>query len=180
MQKLNKQQINAVAHNLILEEVLQCAWDFVCSLAPTNDFDYAFVNSATEDYCDTTWHTVQNVTLHESLDLIDARDMYTTAFDNYSCLLDTNLATLSVSDVYENLDDISGDTAMRENYYSLLRTHFEQFTSANPLYSLNSTQYKGHYKLVSNHTYADKLQLVSAYLDKYDAYDYIDLNNEIA
>lgn len=180
MQKLNKQTVNAVAHNLILDKVLQSAWDFVCNLAPTNEFDYAFTNSASEDYCDTIWHTTQNVKLHESLDLIDARDMYTTALDNYSCLLDTNLANISVSDVYENLDEIFGDTAMRENYYSLLRSHFEQFTKSDSNYALQSTEYKGRYVLVSKHSYADKLQLVTDYLNKYDAYDLIDLNNELA
>ncbi len=180
MQKLNKQTVNAVAHNLILDKVLQSAWDFVCNLAPTNEFDYAFTNSASEDYCDTIWHTTQNVKLHESLDLIDARDMYTTALDNYSCLLDTNLANISVSDVYENLDDIYGDTAMRENYYSLLRSHFENFTKANTQFALESTEYKGRYVLTSMHSYADKVQLVSAYLEEHDAYDYIDLNNDLA
>ena len=180
MQKLNKQTVNAIAHNLILDNVLQTAWAFVCNLAPTNEFNYAFVNSAAEDYCDTIWHTTQNVKLHESLDLIDARDMYTTAFDNYSCMLDTNLATLSVEDVYENLDDISGDTAMRENYYSLLRTHFEEFVKSDSNYALESTEYKGCYKLVSKHTYAQREELVRGYLEEHSAYDLIELNNTIA
>ena len=180
MQKLNKQTVNAIAHNLILDNVLQTAWDFVCNLAPTNEFNYAFVNSAAEDYCDTIWHTTQNVKLHESLDLIDARDMYTTAFDNYSCMLDTNLATLSVEDVYANLDDISGDTAMRENYYSLLRAHFEEFTKSDSNYALESTEYKGCYKLVSKHTYAQREELVRSYLEEHSAYDLIELNNTIA
>ena len=180
MQKLNKQTVNAIAHNLILDTVLQCAWDFVCNLAPTNEFNYAFVNSAAEDYCDTIWHTTQNVKLHESLDLIDARDMYTTAFDNYSCMLDTNLATLSVEDVYENLDDISGDTAMRENYYSLLRTHFEEFVKSDSNYALESTEYKGCYKLVSKHSYAQREELVRSYLEEHSAYDLIELNNDLA
>ena len=170
MQKLNKQTVNAVAHNLILDKVLQSAWDFVCNLAPTNEFDYAFVNSASEDYCDTIWHTTQNVKLGESLDLIDARDMYDTAVDNFSSLLDTNLANITVEDVYENLDDISGDTAMRENYYSLLRSHFEQCTKSDSNYALQSTEYKGRYVLTSKHTYAQREQLVVDYLNKYDAY----------
>ena len=178
--KLDKATVNAVAHNLILDKVLQSAWDFVCNLAPTNEFNYAFVNSAAEDYCDTIWHTTQNVKLGESIDLIDARDMYNTALDNYSCLLDTNIANISVEDVYENLDDIYGDTAMRENYYSLLRSHFEQFTKSDSMFALESTQYKGRYVLTSKHTYADKLQLVTAYLEEHDAYDYIDLNNDLA
>ena len=178
--KLDKATVNAVAHNLILDQVLQSAWDFVCDLAPTNTFEYAFVNSASEDYCDTIWHTTQNVKLSESIDLIDARDMYNTAVDNFSTMLDTNIANISVEDVYENLDDIYGDTAMRENYYSLLRSHFENFTKANTQFALESTEYKGRYVLTSKHSYADKLQLVTAYLEEHDAYDYIDLNNTIA
>ena len=180
MQKLNKQTVNAISHNIILDKVLQTAWDFVCNLAPTNEFDYAFVNSACEDYCDTSWHVTQNVKLHESLDLIDARDMYDNAVDNFSSMLDTNIATLCVEDVYESLDSISGDTAMRENYYSQLLTHFEEFVKANPQYALESTEYKGCYKLVSNHTYAQRKQLVVDYLTQYDASEYIELNNEIA
>ena len=178
--KLDKATVNAVAHNLILDKVLQSAWDFVCNLAPTNEFDYAFVNSASEDYCDTIWHTTQNVKLGESIDLIDARDMYDCAVDNFSTMLDTNIASLSVEDVYENLDEIYGDTAMRENYYSLLRSHFENFVKSDSKYALESTQYKGRYVLVSKHSYADKVQLVSAYLEEYDAYDLVDLNNTIA
>ena len=178
--KLDKATVNAVAHNLILDKVLQSAWDFVCNLAPTNEFDYAFVNSASEDYCDTIWHTTQNVKLGESIDLIDARDMYDCAVDNYSTMLDTNIASLSVEDVYENLDEIYGDTAMRETYYSLLRSHFENFVKSDSKYALESTEYKGRYVLVSKHSYADKLQLVSAYLEEYSAYDLVDLNNTIA
>ena len=169
--KLDKATVNAVAHNLILDKVLQSAWDFVCNLAPTNEFDYAFVNSASEDYCDTIWHTTQNVKLGESIDLIDARDMYDCAVDNFSTMLDTNIANISVEDVYENLDEIYGDTAMRENYYSLLRSHFENFVKSDSKYALESTEYKGRYVLTSVHTYADKLQLVTAYLEEHDAYD---------
>jgi len=183
MQKLNKATVNAISHNIILGKVLESAWDFVCNLAPTNEFDYAFVNSACEDYCDTSWHVTQNVTISESLDLIDARDMYDTALSNYSSFLDTNIADLSVEEVYETLDDISGDTAMRESYYSILRTHFEEFVKSDSNFVLESTQYKGCYKLVSNHTYAQRKALVVDYLTKYDiAPDdkYIELNNEIA
>ena len=179
MQKLNKQTVNAVAHNLIIDSVLKTAWDFVCSLAPTNDFEYAFTNSASEDYCDTIWHTTQNVTLHESLDLIDATDMYNTAVAHFHNFLDTNIADLTVSCVYEYLDEISGDTAMRENYYSLLREHFANFVKQNSLFALESTEYKGCYKLVSKHTYADKVQLVSDYLAQHDAYDLVQLNNTV-
>ena len=92
MQKLTKQQINAVAHNLILEEVLATAWDFVCAMVPTNDWEYAFTNSAAEDYMDTLWQTTQNVTMHESLNLYDAKTMYDAAYDNYHILLNRNLA----------------------------------------------------------------------------------------
>ena len=180
MQKLNKATVNAISHNIILGKVLESAWDFVCNLAPTNEFDYAFVNSAAEDYCDTTWHTTQNVTISESLDLIDARDMYDTALSNYSSFLDTNIAKLTVEEVYETLDDISGDTAMRESYYSLLRTHFEEFVKSDSNYALESTQYKGCFKLVSTHTYSQRKALVEDYLTKYDASEYIQLNNTIA
>ena len=178
--KLDKATVNAVAHNLILDKVLQSAWDFVCNLAPTNTFEYAFVNSASEDYCDTIWQTTQNVKLHESLDLIDSRDMYDSAVDNFSCMLDTNIAKLTVEAVYENMDEIYGDTAMRENYYSLLRSHFEQFTKSDSNYALQSTEYKGRFVLTSKHTPAQREQLVTDYLNKYDAYDIIDLNNELA
>ena len=178
--KLTKKQIDAVAHNLILDKVLQSAWDFVCNLAPTNEFDYAFVNSAAEDYCDTIWQTTQNVKLHESLDLMDANSMYETARDNFSCLLDTNLANLTVEEVYETLDDISGDTAMRESYYSMLAQHFQNFTKSDSNYALQSTEYKGCYVLVSKHTYAQREELVQQYLDKYDAYDLVELNNDLA
>ena len=180
MQKLNKQTVNAVAHNLILDSVLKSAWDFVCSLAPTNDFDYAFTNSASEDYCDTIWHTTQNVTLHESLDLIDATDMYNTAVDNFSSMLNTNLADLTVSCVYENLDNISGDTAMRDNYYAQLRSHFKQFVAHNKHFALEETEYAYCYKLVSKHTYADKKALVRSYLEEHSAYDLVELNNTLA
>ena len=180
MQKLNKATVNAISHNIILGKVLESAWDFVCNLAPTNEFDYAFVNSACEDYCDTSWHVTQNVTISESLDLIDARDMYDTALSNYSSFLDTNIADLTVEEVYETLDDISGDTAMRESYYSLLRTHFEEFVKSDSNYALESTQYKGCFKLVSTHTYSQRKALVEDYLTKYDASEYIQLNNDLA
>ncbi len=180
MQKLNKQIVNAISHNIILDKVLQSAWDFVCNLAPANEFDYAFTNTASEDYCDTTWHTTQNVKLHESLDLIDAVDMYDTAVAHFHNFLNVNLATLTVEEVYATLDDISGDTAMRENYYSLLVSHFQNFVKANPQFVLQSTQYKGCYKLVSQHTYSDKKALVSAYLNEHNAYDLVELNNTIA
>ena len=52
---LTTAQINAVAHNILIEEVLQTAWDFVTSLGDKSDFDYAFVNTASDDYMDTTW-----------------------------------------------------------------------------------------------------------------------------
>ena len=178
--KLTKKQIDAVAHNIILDKVIQCAWDFVCNLAPTNEFDYAFVNSAAEDYCDTIWQTTQNVTLHESLDLIDATDMYETARGNFACLLDTNIATLTVEKVYDTLDEISGDTAMRESYYSQLCSHFEQFVKSDRNYELQSTEYKGCYKLASNHTAAQRKALVTDYLEEHDAYELVELNNDLA
>ena len=177
MQKLNKKTVNAIAHNIILDSVLQTAWDFVCSLAPTNDFEYAYTNSATEDYCDTTWHVVQNVVLHESLDLQDANEMYNTAVDNYYNFVNVNLATVSVEDVYESLNSISGDTAMRDTYYSLLREHFKQFVAHNTLYKFVEGEYS--YTLTSTHSYADKVQLVTDYLAQYDCADYIQLDNTI-
>ena len=177
MQKLNEKTVNAVAHNIILDSVLQTAWDFVCSLAPTNDFEYAYTNSATEDYCDTTWHVVQNVVLHESLDLQDANEMYNTAVDNYYNFVNVNLATVSVEDVYESLNSISGDTAMRDTYYSLLREHFNNFVADNSAYKFVEDDYS--YTLTSTHTYADKVQLVTDYLAQYDCADYIQLDNTI-
>ena len=181
MQKLNKQTVNAVAHNLILEDVLATAWDFVCSLAPSRDFDYAFVNTASDDYMDTTWHTVQNVELSRSLLQIDNEDMYDNALHLYKAnFLNTNLAEITVEEVYATLDDISGDTAMRDEYYATLRSHFKQFVAKNPMFALEETEYDYCYKLVSKHSYADKVQLVSNYLNRYDAHDLVQLNNEIA
>ncbi len=181
MQKLNKQTVNAVAHNIILEDVLASAWDFVCNLAPSREFDYAFTNTASEDYMDTIWHTVQNVKLHDSLLQVDAEDMYNNALHLYKAnFINQNLAEITVEEVYATLDDISGDTAMREEYYATLLHHFKQFVAKNPLFALEESEYKGCYKLVSKHTYADKKQLVSNYLNRYDAYEYVELNNSIA
>ena len=163
--------------NIIIDNVLKTAWDFVCSLAPTNEFDYAYTNTATEDYCDTTWHTVQNVKLHESLDLIDATDMYNTATAHFYNFVDTNLANVTVEDVYETLNSISGDTAMRDTYYSLLREHFDNFVANNPAYKFVEGEYADTFTSV--HTYADKKQLVSDYLTEYDCADYIQLNNDL-
>ena len=177
MQKLNKATVNAIAHNIIIDNVLQTAWDFVCSLAPTNEFDYAFTNTATEDYCDTSWHVVQNVKLHESLDLIDANDMYNNATDLFYNFVDTNLATLTVEDVYDTLNSISGDTAMRDTYYSLYEEHYKNFVADNPLYKFVEGEYTS--SLTSTHTYADKVALVKDYLSKYNAVDYIQLNNSL-
>ena len=74
MQKLNKKTVNAIAHNLIVGDAIASAWDFVTSMQVHNEFEYAFCNSATGDYCDTLWHTTQNVKLGQSLDLIDQND----------------------------------------------------------------------------------------------------------
>ena len=181
MQKLNKQTVNAVAHNLILEDVLASAWDFVCNLAPAREFDYAFVNSASDDYCDTLWQTTQNVMLSRSLLQIDNEDMYDNALHLFTAnFLNVNLAEITVEEVYATLDDISGDTAMRDEYYATLRSHFKQFVAKNPLFALEETEYDYCYKLVSKHSYADKVQLVSNYLNRYDAHDLVQLNNEIA
>ena len=177
MQKLSKATVNAIAHNIIIDNVLQTAWDFVCSLAPTNEFDYAFTNTATEDYCDTSWHVVQNVKLYESLDLIDATDMYNNATQLFSNFVETNLATLSVEDVYDTLNSISGDTAMRDTYYSLYEEHYENFVANNPKYKLVEDEYSR--TLTSTHSYSDKVALVNDYLSKYNAVDYIQLNNDL-
>ena len=177
MQKLNKATVNAIAHNIIIDRVLQTAWDFVCSLAPTNEFDYAYTNTATEDYCDTSWHVVQNVKLHESLDLIDATDMYNNATQLFYNFVDTNLATVTVEDVYDTLNSISGDTAMRDTYYSLYEEHYKNFVADNPLYKFVEGDYT--HTLTSTHSYADKVKLVNDYLSKYNAVDYIQLNNSL-
>ena len=76
MQKtLNKKTVNAIAHNIIVGDAIASAWDFVTSMQVHNEFEYAFCNSATGDYCDTLWHTTQNVKLGQSLDLIDQNDI---------------------------------------------------------------------------------------------------------
>ena len=142
--------------------MLQSAWDFVCSLAPTNEFEYAYTNSATEDYCDTIWHTTQNVKLHESLNLIDARDMYNTAVDNYYNFVDTNLADLTVEAVYESLDSISGDTAMRDSYYAQLRSHFKQFVADNKHLHLRKLNMLTAINLLVSTVTQTKRQLVSS------------------
>ena len=179
MQKLSKATVNAIAHNIKIDNVLQTAWDFVCSLAPTNEFDYAYTNTATEDYCDTSWHVVQNVKLYESLDLIDATDMYNNATQLFSNFVETNLATLSVEDVYDTLNSISGDTAMREEYYSNLVSHFKKFVADNKQFALEETEYRGNYVLTSTHSQAQKNKLVHDYCSRYDAYEYVELNNEL-
>ena len=181
MQKLNKQTVNAVAHNLILEDVLASAWDFVNSLAPARDFDYAFVNSASDDYMDTIWHTVQNVQISESLLQIDNEDMYNNALHLYKAnFLNVNLADISVEEVYATLDDISGDTAMREEYYSLLRSHFKNFVKDNKHFALQETEYKGCYKLVTTATAKQKSVLALDYLNRWDCEEYIEMGNEIS
>lgn len=178
--KLNKKTVNAIAHNLIVDEAIQTAWAFVTNMQVNNEFEYAFCNSATGDYCDTLWHTTQNVKLGQSMDLIDAKDMADTAYDNFMCAFeDVNLAEITVEDVYAALDQISGDTAMRENYYMELRTHFENFVKSNTDFALEETQYKGCYKLVSKHTAKQKEKLVRDYLNKYDAWEHIQLNNDL-
>ena len=41
-------------------------------------------------------------------------------------------------------------------------------------------KYKGEYTLVSRHTAQQKEKMVVDYLEKYDAYEYIELDNECA
>ena len=61
-----------------------------------------------------------------------------------------------------------------------VHTHFQNFTKSDSNFVLESTEYKGCYKLVSTHTAKQKEALVREYLDKYDAYEHIELNNTIA
>jgi len=180
MQKLNKKTVNAIAHNLIMDDAIQTAWAFVTGMSVGNDFDYAFVNSAADDYCDTCWHTTQNVKLGESLDLIDAKDMADTAYHNFMGLMDQNIAEMTVEDVYKEMDSIGGDTAMRESYYSQLVWHFEEMCKSDSNFELVAhAEYKGEYTLVSKHTAKTKEKMVLEYLEKYDAYDHIEVGNEM-
>ena len=180
MQKLNKKTVNAIAHNIIVDEAIQTAWCFVTNMQIHNDFEYAFCNSATGDYCDTLWHTTQNVKLGQSLDLIDQKDMADTAYDNFmGAFEDVNIQEISVEDVYEAMYSISGDTAMRDNYYSNLREHFKGFAKSNTQFAFEETEYKGCYKFVSKHTAKQKEKMVRDYLNKYDAWEYIQLNNDL-
>jgi len=178
--KLTKKTINAIAHNLIMDSAIQTAWSFVTGMSVGNDFEYAFVNSAADDYCDTCWHTTQNVKLGESLDLIDAKDMADTAYDNFGTLLGKNIAEMTVADVYEAMDEIGGDTAMRESYYSQLASHFKAMCKADSNFELvEHAEWRGNYTLVSKHTASQKEKMVVDYLNKYDAYDHIELDNEL-
>lgn len=182
---LTTAQINAVAHNILIEEVLQTAWDFVNSLGDEAQFDYAFTNTSSEDYMDTTWHTTQNVKMYYSMLQQDSEDMYNNAKDLFvSNFVGVNLADLTAEEVYATLDDISGDTAMREEYYGTLREHFKQFANNNKHFELQETEYKGCYKLVCVITAKQKAKLVRDYIGNYGNYTYtqdeIVLNNEIA
>jgi hypothetical protein len=179
--KLTKKVINAIAHNLIMDDAIQCAWAFVADMQVGRDFEYAFVNSAADDYCDTCWHTTQNVKIGQSLDLTDQKDMADAAYDNFMCAFtDKNIADMRVEDTYEAMTDIGGDTAMRENYYSNLQWHFERMVKEDSNFELvESPQWKGNYTLVSKHSAKTKEKMVVEYLEKYDAYDHIELNNEL-
>ena len=179
--KLTKKTVNAIAHNLIVDEAIQTAWAFVTNMQVNNEFEYAFCNSATGDYCDTLWHTTQNVKLGQSMDLIDAKDMADTAYDNFmGAFEDINIQEIQVEDVYKALDSIGGDTAMRENYYSNLRQHFKNFVESNTQYDLVAhPKWKGEYTLVSKHTPKQKEKLVRDYLNKYDAWEHVELNNDL-
>ena len=181
MQKLNKKTVNAIAHNIIVGDAIASAWDFVTSMQVHNEFDYAFVNSAADDYCDTCWHTTQNVKLGQSINLIDANDMAQTALHNFlNAFEDVNIQEITVEAVYKALDSIDGDTAMRENYYSNLQQHFKNFVKNNAQYELVAhEEFRGCYTLVSTHTAKQKEKLVRDYLNKYDAWEHIELNNEL-
>lgn len=182
MQKLNKKTVNAIAHNIIVGDAIASAWDFVTGLGDKSDFDYAFVNSAADDYCDTCWHTTQNVKIEYSLLQIDAEDMYNNAKDKFvSNFVGVNIQEISVEEVYKALDSIDGDTAMRENYYSNLQQHFKNFVKNNAQYELVAhEEFRGCYTLVSKHTAEQKEKLVRDYLNKYDAWQHIELNNDLA
>ena len=178
MQKLNKKTVNAIAHNLIVGEAIKCAWDFVTSMQIYNEFNYAFCNSATGDYCDTLWETTQNVKLGQSMDLIDQKDMADTAYYNFvGAFEDVNIQEISVEDVYEAMYSIGGDTAMRDNYYSNLRQHFKAFIKSNTDYAFEETEYNS--KLVSRHTAKQKEKLVRDYLNTFDAWEHVELNNDL-
>lgn len=179
--KLTKKVINAIAHNLIMDDAIQMAWAFVADMQVGKDFEYAFVNSAADDYCDTCWQTTQNVKIGQSLDLTDQKDMADTAYDNFMCAFtDKNIADMRVEDTYEAMTDIGGDTAMRENYYSNLKWHFERMVKEDDNFELvESKEWKGHYTLVSKHTAKTKEKMVREYLEKYDAYDIIEMDNEL-
>ena len=181
MQKtLNKKTVNAIAHNIIVGDAIASAWDFVTSMQVHNEFEYAFCNSATGDYCDTLWHTTQNVKLGQSLDLIDQNDMAQTALSNFlNAFEDVNIQEIAVEDVYTALDSIAGDTAMRDNYYSNLRQHFKNFVDQNTNFAFKREGEYEAYKLVSKHTQKQKEKLVRDYLNKYDAWEYVQLNNDL-
>ena len=182
MQKtLNKKTVNAIAHNIIVGDAIASAWDFVTSMQVHNEFDYAFCNSATGDYCDTLWHTTQNVKLGQSMDLIDQNDMAQTALSNFLYAFeDKNIAEITVEDVYKAMDSIDGDTAMRENYYMQLQQHFKNFVDQNTNFAFKREGEYEAYKLVSKHTAKQNEKMVREYLEKYDAYDHIELNNDLA
>jgi hypothetical protein len=87
---------------------------------------------------------------------------------------------MRVEDTYEAMTDIGGDTAMRENYYSNLQWHFERMVKQDPNFKLvESPQWAGNYTLVSKHSAKTKEKMVVDYLEKYDAYDHIELDNEL-
>ena len=178
---LTTAQINAVAHNILIEEVLQTAWDFVTSLGDKSDFDYAFVNTASDDYMDTTWHTVQNVKIGYSLLQQDSEDMYNNAKDLFvNNFINVNLATITVEEVYDTLNDISGDTAMRDEYYGKLDWHFKQFAEKNTNFAFKREGEYEAYKLTCVLTAKQKAKLVRDYIGNYTyMQDEIVLNNTV-
>jgi len=107
--------------------------------------------------------------------------MADTAYDNFmGAFEDVNIQEITVEDVFEALDSIGGDTAMRENYYSNLRQHFKNFVESNTQYDLVAhPKWKGEYTLVSKHTPKQKEKLVRDYLNKYDAWEHVELNNDL-
>lgn len=178
---LTTAQIDAVAHNLLIEEVLTCAWDFVNSLGDEAQFDYAFTNTAVEDYMDTTWHTTQNVKMHRSMLQCDSEDMYNNAKTIFvNNFVDVNLATLTAETVYATLDNISGDTAMREEYYAKLSDHFKQFANNNKHFAFDKVGKYDDYKLTCVATAKQREALVRDYIGNYTyTQDCIVLNNTV-
>ena len=105
--------------------------------------------------------------------------MFLTLFVNN--FVDTNLATITVEEVYDTLNDISGDTAMRDEYYCKLEGHFKQFAEKNDKFAFVQQGEWDTYKLSCVLSAKQKAKLVQDYIGNYTyTQDEIVLNNEIA